>query len=117
MSPDDVVDRIHGIRAASNKLWCQVYILAGSVAPEKARKLLHEVDRGNAKVERAERHLLERDLGMIPYLERARSRQNDLLCGLIRLVMHEAPQAARRIFEQIEANDAKILALTKHLRR
>lgn len=104
------------MRAQSNRLWIQVYVLAASVAPEKTKKLLHEIDRGNTKVQRAERHLLERGLGMIPYLERARERQNDLLCGVIRIAMQEAPQQARAIFSKIEANDAKILALSAHLR-
>lgn len=87
------------------------------VAPEAAKRLLHDIDRGNTKVARAERHLIQRDLGMLSYLEKARERQNDLLCGLIRLVMHEAPAQGRRIFEQIEANDQRILELTAHLRR
>jgi hypothetical protein len=50
-----------------------------------------------------------RDEALIDRLQEIRSRSNVLWMGIVRLAMREAPEEARAIFRQIEANDRQQL--------
>ena len=50
---------------------------------------------------------------IIDEIERIRAKNNTLHCDLIRVLYEVAPEKARAIFRQIEANDAEIVRLGK----